>query len=189
MKSSSLFEGIIVALITSFVGSVIYFAFSSLFSDSVLIRLLTSGLSFGYILYLLSRSKDRVGRITVIAVWSFSVICLWFIWPPITLFILMHLIAIWLVRSLYFYSSLFSSLTDLALNGFSVAVAFWAASHTGSLFLTIWCFFLTQALFVLIPTGIKKSEAHTAAPLKNRSEFQTAYRAAEAAVRKLSTNQ
>lgn len=188
MKSSTLFEGIIVALISSFVGSVLYFSLSSIFSDSFLIRLLISGLSFGYILYLLSRSKERIGRITVIAVWSVSVMSLWFIWPPITLFILMHLVAIWLVRSLYFYSSLFSSLADLALNGFSVAAAFWAASHTGSLFLTIWCFFLTQALFVLIPTSISKEQNKTATPFQNEDQFQHAYRAAEAAVRKLSNS-
>ena len=189
MKSSSLFEGVFVALISSFIGSVVYFSLSSLFSDSFLIRLLISGLSFGYILYLLSRSKERTGRITVIAVWTISVISLWFIWPSITLFVLMHLIAIWLVRSLYFYSSLFSSIADLVLNGFSVAIAFWAAGHTGSLFLTIWCFFLTQALFVLIPTHIKKTISNTSPSLKNEDEFQHAYRAAEAAVRKLSTNQ
>ena len=185
MKTSTLFEGIIVALVGSFVGSVLYFALSSLFSDSFLIRLLISGLSFGYIVYLLSRSKERIGRITVITVWSVMVIALWLIWPPVTLFILMHLVAIWLVRSLYFYSSLFSSLADLALNGFSDAIALWAASHTGSLFLTIWCFFLTQALFILIPTGIKK----TTSTISNEDDFQHAYRAAETAVRKLSTNQ
>jgi hypothetical protein len=188
MKSSTLFEGIVVALIGSFIGSIIYYALSSLFSDSFLIRLLISGLSFGYILYLLNRSKERIGRITVIAVWSVSVISLWFIWPPITLFILMHVIAIWLVRSLYFYSNLFSSLADLALNGLSIAIAFWAAGHTGSLFLTIWCFFLTQALFVLLPTSIKKSTPDSAMSFKNEDEFQKSYRAAEAAVRKLSTN-
>ena len=186
MKSSTLFEGIFVALISSFVGSVFYFSLSSVFSDSFLIRLLISGLSFGYILYLLSRTNERIGRISVMAIWSVSVITLWFIWPTITVFVLMHLIAIWLVRSLYFYSSLFSSLADLALNGFSVVVALWAASHTGSLFLTIWCFFLTQALFVLLPTSIKKSTPPT--PFKNEDEFQHALRAAETAVHKLSTN-
>jgi hypothetical protein len=186
MKSSTLFEGIIVALISSFVGSVIYFALSSVFSDSFLIRLLISGLSFSYILYLLSRSKEHIGRVTVASIWSLGIISLWFIWPPITLFVLMHIVAIWLVRSLYFYSSLLSSLADLALNGFSVAAAFWAASHTGSLFLTIWCFFLTQALFVLIPTRIRKKASTTATSLQNEDKFQHAYRAAEAAVRKLS---
>ena len=189
MKPSTLFEGIIVALIGSFVGSIIYYALSSLFSDSFLIRLPISSLSFSYILYLLNRSKERIGHITVIAVWTVSVISLWFIWPPITFFILMHAIAIWLVRSLYFYSSLFSSIADLALNGLSIAIAFWVAGHTGSLFLTIWCFFLIQALFVLLPTTMKKPTSSVSMTFKNEDEFHHAYQAAEAAVRKLSANQ
>jgi len=185
MKSSTLFEGIVVALIGSFVGSVVYFALSSLFSDSLLIRLLISVLNFAYIIYLLKRSRDRIGRITVIAAWSVMTISLWVLWPSITLFILLHLIAVWLIRSLYFYSSIFSSLADLALNGLSIAIAFWAASHTGSLFLTIWCFFLTQSLFVLIPSNIRENTKPTSS-LNNEDKFQYSYRAAEAAVRKLS---
>ncbi len=187
-KSVTFFEGVIVALISSFIGSVGYFVLSSMFSDSFIIRLLISGFSLGYILYLLSRSKERIGRLTVIVSWSVIAMATWFFWPSITLFVLIHLITIWLVRSMYFYSSLFASLADLGLNGLSVATAFWAASYTGSLFLTIWCFFLTQALFVAIPTSIKQSTSNRSTLDTSDVDFQRAYREAEAAVRKLSTH-
>ena len=52
MKTATFLEGITVALISSFIGSVAYFALSLLFADSVVIRLIISGLSLAYILYL-----------------------------------------------------------------------------------------------------------------------------------------
>jgi len=186
MKTATFAEGIFFALITSLVSSVLLFSLSSLFSSSVLIHLIISGITLGYILYLLSRSKERIGRVIVVTTWFIGITCLWFAWPPITLFILGHVISIWLIRSLYFYSSLISSLMDLTLNSFSVAIAFAVASHTNSLFLTLWCFFLSQALFVMIPKSISKSTTNTSKHFNNQDDFQQSFRAAEAAVRQLS---
>ena len=189
MKKATFVEGIFVALISSFIGSVAYFTLSLLFADSIIIRLIISGLSLAYILYLLTRSNEHIGRITVIVLWSIITTTTWFFWPPAIAFIVIHLGAIWLVRSLYFYSSIFSSLADLCLNVLSIAIALWTASHTGSLFLTLWCFFLTQALFVMIPTSIKPSTNNNSSNLNSEDDFQRAYRVAQSAVRKLSTNQ
>jgi hypothetical protein len=189
MKTATFIEGVFVALVSSFIGSVAYYILSSLFADSVVIRLIISGISFAYILYLLTRSNERLGRITVITLWSIITIITWFFWPSTIVFILIHLGSIWLVRSLYFYSSLFSSLADLCLNVVSIAITFWTASYTGSLFLTLWCFFLIQALFVMIPTSIKPSTHTTSSNLNNEADFQRAYRIAQSVVRKLSTNQ
>jgi hypothetical protein len=186
MKTATLFEGIFVAFLFSLISSVTYFALSSIFSDSFLIQLLITGLSFAYILYLLSRSKAPIGRITSVVVWTVAVIFLWFFSPPISVFLLIHLLMIWLIRSLYYYSSLFSSLLDFALNGLSVATAFWAANHTDSLFLTIWCFFLIQTLFVLIPQKLKHTTSNESSTLDSEAEFQNAYRTEESAIEKLS---
>ncbi|OUR64308.1 hypothetical protein A9Q79_07675 [Methylophaga sp. 42_25_T18] len=187
MKTTTFFDGVVVALVCSFVGSAAYYILSSLFADNLVIRLLISGLSLAYVFYLLNRSNEKTGRITVMAAWSVITITTWVLWPPAPLFILINLGAIWLIRSLYFYSSLFSSLADLALTAISIAVAFWVASHTGSLFLSLWCFFLTQALFVLIPSSMKSTQKNTAT--NKDADFQHAYQVAEAAVQKLSTHQ
>ena len=40
---------------------------------------------------------------------------------------------------------------ELGLMGLSTFVALWVWLSTGSLFLSLWCFFLMQALFVFIP--------------------------------------
>jgi len=186
MKVPSFYEGVAVALISSFVGSVLYFSLSSLFSDSFLIRLLISIIGFVYILYLLSRSQERIGKPIIIVLWPLLSLSLWLIWPPITLFVLLHIVAIWLIRSLYFYSSILSSLADLTLNLFSVAVAIWAAHHTGSIFLSIWCFFLVQALFVAIPDNLQHRSKMKQTKAEDR--FHRAYKTAQSAIQKLSSN-
>jgi hypothetical protein len=163
------------------------FVLSFLFSEDCVFRLLISGLAFVYILYMLSRSQERNGRITVMSIWFMQLIMLWLFYPPISLFVILHVLAIWLVRSLYCYASLFSSLADLGLNTLSISSAFWALHHAGRLFLTLWCFFLVQALFVYIPTGIKRPSLDKIVIANNASDFKRAYQKAEAAVRKLSS--
>jgi hypothetical protein len=187
MKKITFWNGVVFALLGSLIGSIGFFALTFLFSEDCAIRLLTSGLALAYILYLLLNSQERTGRITVLGAGIILWIMLWIIYPPLTEFIVLHVLAIWLIRSLYWYASLISSLADLGLNALSIASAFWALHHTGSLFLTFWCFFLVQALFVGIPTGIKNANLANAVIPDSESDFNRAYQTAEAAVRKLST--
>jgi len=111
----------------------------------------------------------------------------WFIAPPLMLYLLVHLGAIWLVRSLYFYSSVLSALADLALNGLGLAAAIWAVTRTDSVFLGIWCFFLVQALFVNIPDSMRRKAGTRESANARTDRFQHAHCVAEAAVRKLSS--
>jgi hypothetical protein len=188
MKKSTFWQGVLIALLGSSIGSIGFFALTFLFSEDCSIRLLISGLTVAYILYLLTNSQERIGRITVLLVGFILLVMLWVIFPPLFLFLVVHVLAIWLIRSLYFYTSLFSSLADLSLNTVSIASAFWALQHTASLFLTFWCSFLVQALFVYIPTGLKRPNPEKANIANNKSDFKRAYQTAEAAVRKLSTH-
>jgi hypothetical protein len=95
--------------------------------------------------------------------------------------------AVWLNRSLYRYSSLLCALADLGLSALGLAAAIWAATHTGSLFLGIWCLFLVQALFVAIPSNMGRNIAETSAGLGDEDRFRRAHRSAELAVRRLSS--
>lgn len=187
MNKVTFWEGVVVALLGSSIGSIVFFALSSLFSEDGAIRLIISGLAFAYILYLLSLSQERTGRIMVMLIWLILSVMLWPLYPPLPLFALLHVLAIWLIRSLYCYASLFSALADLGLNALSIASAFWAFHHTGSLLLTFWCSFLVQAFFVYIPTGIKHPTPGNAAIANSETDFKRAYQTAEAAVRKLSS--
>ncbi len=184
MKTASFNEGLVFALVSSLAGSVIYYLFSAFVADSYLFRLLISLGSFAYIFYLLSRSQTAIGRLSAMGIWAVISALMWFYWPPAAVFILVHISLIWIIRSLYFYSSLISALADLGLNLLSISVAYWAALQTGSLFLSIWCFFLSQAMFVAIPKNLLATNKPKAVA---DDRFMRSQRAAEAAIAKLST--
>ncbi len=187
MRKITFWNGVVIAFLASVIGSIGFFVLTFIFSEDCTIRLLISVLAFAYILYLLSRSQERIGRITVMLAWFILLTMLWLFYPPLTLFLVLHILALWLIRSLYFYASLFSSLADLSLNALGIASSFWALHHTSSLFLTFWCFFLVQALFVYIPNEIKRPNLDETALANSETAFKRAYQTAEAAVRKLST--
>ena len=102
------------------------------------------------------------------------------------IYLLVHVVMIWLVRALYFYSSLLAALADLGLNALAMAAVVWASLQSGSLMLAMWCFFLVQALFVMLPRNMEKSRNETLAT-GEVDPFDTARRNAQAALRKLSS--
>ena len=187
MKQPTFLEGVSVAIAASLAGSMLYTALNTVFPGIPVLRLLIAGMGLAYVVYLLSRSPERIGRVTATAAWVVVAAVLWFTATPLLLYVFGHLCAIWLIRSLYFYSSALSALTDLGLNGLSLAAAIWALTRTGSVFLGIWCFFLVQALFVIIPKRINRKPGAVQASHEHEDRFQHAHRVAEAAVRKLSS--
>ena len=74
---------------------------------------------------------------------------------------------------------------DMGLQLLSVAAAVWALQHTGSIWLSLWSFFLMQSLFVFVPTRGSSTQS-TTADLLTESGFNKAYRSAEAALRRIS---
>jgi hypothetical protein len=188
MKQPTFLEGVGVAIAASLAGTMLYTAMNVMFPGVPVLRLLIAGIGLAYVIYLLSRSPERVGRVTAAAFWVLVAGVLWFTHPPLLLYVSAHLGTIWLIRSLYFYSSALSALADLGLNGMSLAAAIWAVTRTGSVFLGIWCFFLVQALFVLIPKSVNHKPGTGQAGHEREDRFQHAYRIADAAVRKLSSN-
>jgi hypothetical protein len=61
----------------------------------------------------------------------------------------------------------------------------WAAQRSGSTWLALWCFFLVLAFHALIPPTFARRAAEARAAADDA--FARAHRAAEAAVRRLST--
>lgn len=185
MRKPTFIEGVGVAMVASLAGSALYAALTTVFTSGGVLRLVIAGLGLGYVIYLLARTSERVGRVTTLAGWSVAAVAVWVLAPPLMLYLLIHLGLIWLIRSLYFYSSLLSALADLGLGGLALAGAVWSLVHTGSLLLALWCFFLVQALFVAIPPSLDRRPTSGAPATDDR--FQQAHRAAEAAVRRLSS--
>jgi len=187
MKRPSFFHGVIVAAVFAFFASAVIAALTPFVGFFTVIRFVIPALGLAYILYLFSRSKERVGRVTTLTLWSALAAVTWWVAPPLPLYLLIHVGAMWLVRSLYFYSGVLPGLMDLGLSALSITAAVWAISQSGSVFLATWCFFLVQALFVAIPPAIKKKAAPDRNTATENENFERAKRQADEALRTLFT--
>ena len=187
MKRPGFFQGIIVAAVLGFFASAIVATLTPFVGLGTVLRLVIPLLGLAYLLYLLNRSPERLGRVTTFTLWAAMSAVAWWVAPPLPFYLLIHVGAVWLIRSLYFYSGVLPALMDLGLSALSVTAAVWAVNRSGSVFLGTWCFFLVQALFVAIPPAmLPKAQTHqnTAAESQN---FQRAKRQADAALQQLFT--
>ena len=185
MKRPSFLEGVAVALAAGVAGSLVYTALTLVAPDLGSLRLVVGAIGLGYVLYLLSRSRQRVGRVTTVAAWLAAAALAWLAQPPLLVYLLAHLGMVWVIRSLYFHASLLSAVADLGLSVLSLAAAAWALVHSGSLFLAIWCLFLVQALFCLIPPGLGPRPRGKPPGRDAGDRFEYAHQAAETALRRL----
>lgn len=185
MKSPTFFEGASIAFIASLVGSGLFVVLTTMYTGGTVVRLLIAGLALAYIIYLLKRSGERIGRSTVIVAWLAFTALVWIFAPSLNIYLLAHIGMVWLIRSIYFYSSLLPAFADLGLNGLSLAAASWAYIQTDSLLLSVWCFFLVQALFVAIPKQFEKATVATNSNLPQDDRFEQAHQSAEAVLHRL----
>jgi len=184
MKHATFFEGVVIALAVSLAGSILFTMTTPSLLNAQVLRLLITVTGFSYSIYLLGRSTERVGRVTAAASWILLAGVSWLLNIPLSLYLVIHLLAIWLIRSLYFYPNLLSAVADLGLTGLGASSAIWAFNQTDSLLLTLWCFFLTQALFVFIP---KRTRSRSKPPdVKADERFERAHSSAQAALHRLS---
>ena len=187
MKRPGFLHGVIVAAVFGFFASAVVATLTPFIGFGSVIRLVVPALGLAYLLYLMSRSKERLGRVTTLTLWSALAVVTWWLAPPLPLYLLIHIAAVWLVRSLYFYSGVIPALMDLGLNALSISAAVWAITRSGSVFLATWCFFLVQALFVVIPPTIKGKAMPERSTALDSENFERARRQADAALRQLFT--
>lgn len=185
MKQATLIEGIGVALVTSIAGAAGFSVLAAVFSDANVFRLVIALMTLTYVLYLLARSHERVGRVTVVFIWLTVASLNYLFVPSLLLYLVIHIGLIWLVRALYHYQGILPAMADLILTGFGLISAIWAWSVSQSLFLSFWCFFLVQALFVLIPKQFSSKTGKQEPSSLAEDKFERAHRAAELAVRKM----
>ena len=190
MKRPAFSEGIVVAILVSLAVTVVFTVLSSFFPTRWLLQALIAGVSLSYVCYLLVRSQEKTGRLTVIAVWGVITVVTWLFSPSTIITLFVHVGLIWLVRALYYYTSLVVALVDLGLTLFGMAAAIWTLLYTHSLFLSVWCFFLIQALFVVLPTDLKsdllKANKQNTKPSPAQNDgFEQAYLSAKSALHQL----
>ena len=187
MKRPTFFHGVIVAAVLGFFASAIVATLTPFVGLSAVVRLVIPALALAYLLYLFSRSTERLGRITALSAWTVLAVTAWWVAPPLPLYLLTHVAAIWLLRSLYFYSGLVPALMDLGISTLSISATVWAITRSGSVFLATWCFFLVQALFVAIPPTLAKKRTQQRSTPAESEQFETARRQADQALRQLFT--
>jgi hypothetical protein len=184
MKRPTFFYGIVVALTMAIAAAALFSTLAPLLGAGTALRLIVPVMGLAYLVCLFRRSAVSTGRITTFALWFVVSAITWLIAPPIAVYVLIHAGLLWLVRSLYFYSSAFPALLDLGLSALSVSAAAWAMTRSGSLFLAIWCFFLVQAAFVVIPQRLGLPAGGDADEI-NDDAFERARRRADAALKQL----
>ncbi len=180
----SLAGGIAVALALSVSGAAVFAALGALVGAGTALRAVIALMGFAYVLYLVATSRERIGRISTVALWLLAAAGAWLVPVPLAGYVLIHAGLLWLVRSLYFASGLMTALAELGVTALGVAFGVWAASRSGSAWLAFWCFFLVQAFHALVP-GIPGRRADLPEDTGEQA-FARAHRAAEAALQRLS---
>jgi hypothetical protein len=173
--------GIAAALVLAAGGAAGLALLVPLFGSGVALRLLVALLGLGYVLYVLGRSRERVGRIATVGLWALCAAGIWLVGLPLPAYVLVHVGMLWLVRSLYCRSGVLGALADLGLCVLGLGFAAWAMSRSGSVPLALWCFFLIQAFHASIPSSFA---LRGAAPRDEDAAFDRAHRAAEAALKR-----
>jgi hypothetical protein len=183
MNRPTLAQGIFTALVLAFVVSVASTALSPLVAAGVLPFILVAGASLCYVVYLLRAAGSGTGRVTALVFWAALAMASGWLAPPLPVYVVIHVGAIWLIRTLYFHASPLPALLDLGLSGVAACALAWAAANTGSVFMATWCFFLVHAFFVVIPAHVGK-QASVATSIGNAS-FERARQRADEALRTL----
>lgn len=187
MRRPSFLQGVLVAAALGFFASATIATLTPFIGFGSVVRLVIPALALAYLLYLLQRSDEKVGRITTIALWCLLAAVTWWFEPPLALYFLIHVLAVWLTRALYFYSGVVPALLDLGLTALGILAATWALSRSGSVFLATWCFFLVQSLYVTIPVRLQRKRAGTQPDSLADENFERARRRADRALRQLIT--
>ena len=188
MKTPGLLEGITLAVGTSLCGGLLAVLSPTVLSQNTSFRLLISTLGLAYLIYLLKRSNERTGRVVMVGVWLIATLACVLVDSSLLGFLLVQAALVWVIRSLYFHASVLPALLDLGLVCFALVASAWALLQTGSVMIAIWCFFLTQSLFVLIPDFSGNRQQVTSFAPVDTDRFHSAHRLALDAVRKLSTH-
>ncbi len=183
MTRPSFLEGALVALAASLAAGALFAALSLALPSISALRWVVAVVAFGYLIYLLGRSRSKVGRVSAVLAWALASALALTLHLPLPTFVLLHAGMAWLVRSLYFHGGLVAALGDLGLTLLGLAAGVWALAQSGSLFLAVWSLLLVQALFGLIPADLGRGKA---AEIRDPDDaFERAHRGAETALRRI----
>lgn len=187
MKKPSILNGIVVAFILTVVMIPCAMILHVFIHPYIVAKLKITILSGIYGFYLILRREARVGRLTLGVGLTAALVLGMLLKLSFYEHLLISLGLIWVVRSLLNYRSIISVALDGALLVLGLGCSMWAFFISGSFLSAIWCFFLTQALFTLIPRkfqGENKAATFSIHNVtdRNADRFSRAYAVAEKAI-------
>lgn len=183
MNALSFWRGVLLAFVISVVCTVLHTVLAEVLGSASSLRLVVLGSASIYVLALLAHGPRHSGRVVAALAWMGLAGLLLVFNPPLTLWLLLQTGFIWLLRSMQRYDNLIATLVDALLSGFALAAALATAQHTHSLLLSLWCYFLVQALVAFVP--IRPTRVAQVS-CDRQTDFDTSYRNAETALRNLS---
>jgi len=174
-----------VALALSSIAAALGLSLMLIFPAGVALRILIALCGLAYLLYRLGKADEKTGRVTAVLLWGVVTAAASWLGLSLGAYLATQAAMLWLVRSLYGYSSLLAAAEDLGLTALALAFAVWAALRTDSLFLATWCFFLIEALHVFIPASGSRPSGVDVPAAGSDDAFVNAHRAAQTALMRL----
>lgn len=182
LKPPTFWGGAAAALMFAAVAALLLPALSLLFGGWLAVKIGLSLIAAGYAAYLMTAAQSSTARLAASVAWiAVAAVGFFFASSVVTLAVPLLLIT-WMIRAAYFRSGMVDSLLDLGLVLLGAAAAAGALINTGSTFLSVWTFFLVQALHTAIP-GLHGAAAQS--PAADGRRFNQALRSAEAALRRI----
>ncbi len=186
MKGPGILRGIAFAILSSLGSGLLLKILPLVLNSATSNALIIMGLSLSYLIFLQKHNDIRRGRVLVFTAWITLGLANWILGSGLIEQVLLNISMIWIVRSLYFHSSLTAAFFDLLLVIVATGAGTWAALQTNSPIAAVWCFFLCQSLFGAIPEISPRNKPDSPEPDASRDHFQAAHQVAQDAVRKLS---
>jgi hypothetical protein len=180
MNRTPFWPGVVAALGLSLIASLAYEALAVLVEPSLAVRGLLPAVAAACLLGLIVRHRARVGRLASMAGLVLLAAALLLLNPPLWLWLVTLTVWLWLMRSLLVHHRLLAATVDGLLSALALAAAVTAFTHSASVFLALWSFFLVQSLYVFIP-----DRTTTAPDVPAEDPFQLAERNARHALRRL----
>ena len=178
-------EGVAVAALASLAGGAAQALLWPLLGGAGARGLTLALVGVGYVFYLLRRSPEPAGRVSLLLVAGAATAGTLVLVPGWLLTVQLGLL--WLTRSLLLHRGVLAALADLGLVLLGLGAGLWAITATGSLAAALWSFFLVQALFPTL--GVLAARLTPGAPATDGDasdqRFDQAECAAAASLRRL----
>jgi len=189
MQRPTLLEGILVGLVVSLAASPMVFLLSLLLGTVMAGKAVIVVIAYAYIVYLLAQSGRTAGRTTLAVLSLLALLASLVLEARWTTVVLVAVALIWGIRACTYSRSLVAWLLHGGLCLLGLGAALWAYTHSGSIVLAVWSFFLLQALFVCVPPRLAQRpvEEGDVAGGQEGDGFVRAHQAAQKALGRLRT--